>query len=137
LLLSVSIGFIDEGVSYFLQIFPDYQAYEAWMQVGQWFLLAGYLFFMLNRIFKRDLRQVVPALFGIVLIASLAQFSPALTQFGWMGWWVWSLLLIFLIKVDHPPVLYREPLTPMRRALGILSVIIFTLCFSIKPLYIV
>ncbi|HMB90637.1 MAG TPA: site-2 protease family protein [Rhodothermales bacterium] len=137
LLLSVSIGFVDEGVDYFLQFFPQYEPQKAWLQIGQWFVLAGYLYFMLNRIFKRDLRQVGPALFGLVLIAALAQFSPALTQFGWMGWWVWSLLLIFLIKVDHPPVLYREPLTPTRRALGILSLIIFVLCFSIKPLYIV
>jgi len=42
-----------------------------------------------------------------------------------------------LIRVDHPPVLYAEPLTPGRRVLGILSLLIFVLSFSIKPLYFV
>ncbi|MFQ5570276.1 MAG: site-2 protease family protein [Rhodothermales bacterium] len=138
LLISVSIGFVDEGVDFMIQWRPGLQAYINWLQIGQWFMLAGFLFLVLNRIFKRDVRLIMPALVGIVLIAVLANAAgPALTQFGWMGWVVWCLLLVFLVRVEHPPVLYSEPLTPRRRALAILSMIIFILCFSIKPLYLV
>ena len=47
------------------------------------------------------------------------------------------MLLAFLVRVEHPPVLYQEPLTPGRRLLGYLSIAIFVLCFSINPLYFV
>jgi hypothetical protein len=45
-------------------------------------------------------------------------------------------LIVRLIKVDHPPVMHPEPLTPGRRALGIFALVLFVLCFSFKPLYI-
>ncbi len=137
LLLSTGIGFIDDGVTFLAQTFPDLEPHLDLLLIGQWFFLAGFLYIMLHRVFGGDLRQIVPALFGLVMMAALAQLSPALKQLGWMGWWVWCMLVVFLIRVDHPPVLYTEPLTPARRALGILSLIIFVLCFSIRPLYLV
>ncbi len=137
LLISTSIGFIDGGVAFTVAIFPNLERYLDLLQIGQWFVLTGFLYFILQRVFKRALGQIVPALFGIVMIAAVAQLSPALQQLGWAGWWVWCMLVVFLIRVDHPPVLYTEPLTPTRRALGILSIIIFVLCFSIRPLYLV
>jgi hypothetical protein len=47
---------------------------------------------------------------------------------------VWSALLLFFIKLDHPPVLYHEPLTPGRRAAGWMCLALLVLCFSPKPL---
>ena len=46
-------------------------------------------------------------------------------------------LLIYFVRVDHPPVLYAEPLTRGRLVLGVVSLAIFVLSFSIKPLYFV
>jgi membrane-associated protease RseP (regulator of RpoE activity) len=54
---------------------------------------------------------------------------------AWSGWLLWSILIIFVIKLDHPPVMRAEPLSPMRKALGIVSLIIFLLCFSPRPFY--
>jgi len=136
--ISMAIGLIDSGVEFLISVRPSLESYRGALLIGQWFALAGFLYLILNRVFSRNLRLIVPLLFGIVLIAALAKAAgPSLTQFGWGGWWVWCLLLAFFVRVDHPPVLYAEPLTPARRALGILSLLIFVLCFSIKPLYVV
>ena len=53
---------------------------------------------------------------------------------GYTGWLVWIGLILFVIRVDHPPVVVREPLTPTRKALGYLCLVIFALCFSIQPI---
>jgi hypothetical protein len=47
---------------------------------------------------------------------------------------VWSLLIIFLVQVKHPPVMRPQNLTPTRRMLGYAAIAIFILCFSLQPL---
>ena len=137
MLISTAISIVDEGPA-LLSAFPVLASSELLAEAVVWLVLSTMLYVMLHRIFKGDLRLIVPALFGIVFIAAVARaVGPALTQFGWFGWLLWCFLLIFLIRVDHPPVLYAEPLTRGRRVLGILSLLIFVLCFSIKPLYFV
>ena len=129
LLLSGSIGFIEETVPWLYGMSP---------LLGQagWLILAGILYFFLNALFKGRHRLIAPLLFGLMGLTALAEvIGPAATQFGWGAWFIWCLLIIFFIKVDHPPVLRAAPLTPRRRALGILSIVIFLLCFSFKPLY--
>lgn len=131
LLLSGAIGFIEEMV-------PVLYAWSDLAGNLAWFILAGILYFYLSRMFEGDYRLVAPALLGLIALVVLAQYvGPALTRFGYSGWFIWCLLIVFLIRVDHPPVLYTEPLTPGRRALGILSLVIFILCFSFKPLYVI
>ena len=138
MMISVGIGVVKDGAATILALFPGLASYEGLLESGVWFILAALLYPMLSRIFQKDLRQIVPVLLGIVLITALAQaVGPALTQFGYLGWLLWCLLLIYFVRVDHPPVVNAEPLTPARRALGILSLFIFVLCFSIKPLYFV
>ncbi len=131
LLASASIGFAEEMPA----------ALAAWHPLAEhaaWLLLAVVLFFFLNRVYQRELRIIGPLLIGIVALASVStQVGEPLQQFGYTGWFLWCLLIVWLIKVDHPPVLRPEPLTPGRKALGILSILIFLLCFSLKPLYLV
>lgn len=55
---------------------------------------------------------------------------------GYSGWLVWTLLIVLLIRVEHPPVVRPNALTPRRRLLGYLSIAIFILCFSLRPIYI-
>ena len=137
MMLSMAIGVVDDGAEMLAAFFPE-AASGFLLEAGMWFILAAMLYIMLHRVFKGDLRLIVPVILGIVLIAALARAAgPVLTQFGYIGWVLWCFLLVFLIRVDHPPVLYVEPLTPGRRVLGILSLLIFVLCFSIKPLYFV
>ncbi len=103
-----------------------------------WLLLSAILFVYLNRVFKGEHRVIAPVLLGIILLVALSQWvGPPMQQFGYTGWLVFSLLLAFLVRVEHPPVLYAEPLTPGRRVLGYLCIAIFFGCFSLTPLYFV
>lgn len=131
LLISGSIGFVED-------FFPT--LFEMSEMAGRfgWFILSGILYFYLSRVFDRDHRIVAPLLLGIIGLTVLAQYDRALFgSFGYAGWFVWCLLIIFLIKVEHPPVLQPQKLTPGRKALAILSILIFILCFSFAPLRVI
>lgn len=131
LLISGAIGFVNEMV-------PMLYAYRPLAGDLSWFILAGILYFYLSRVYDGDYRLTAPILLGIIAVVVLAQtVLPFLMDFGYSGWFIWCLLIVFLIRVDHPPVFYTEPLTPTRRALAVLSLVIFILCFSFKPLYVV
>lgn len=131
LLISGSIGFLQEMV-------PMLYAWNDLAGDLSWFILAAILYFYLSRIFDGDYRLVAPVLLGIIGLVVLSQVAGTpLADVGYSGWFIWCLLIVFLIKVDHPPVLYAEPLSRGRRLLGIVSLVIFILCFSFKPLYVV
>jgi hypothetical protein len=108
-----------------------------WAGEAAWFVLAAILYFFLHKALSGVLRLIGPLLLGIILFVLLAHnFVSWFTQFGYTGWFVWCLLIVYLIKIDHPPVLYEEPLTRGRRILGLLSIVVLILCFSFRPLYI-
>jgi hypothetical protein len=129
LMISGSIGFVESTA--------DVRA-ASWMgEVGIWVALVGILFAYLWRMFGLDLKVIAPPLFGVVLIAAIAAGAgEALLIFGWSGWLFWSALIVFLVGVDHPPVVLHEPLTRRRRWAAYASMIIFLLSFSLKPLYV-
>lgn len=130
LLLSGSLGFMKD-------VGPMLSGYSGWAGGMGWFLLAGILYLFLRRVHGGDHRMIAPSLLALVLITLGAQYlGPAVTQFGWTGWFVWCILIVAFIKIDHPPVLYDEPLDRKRRILGVVAMAIFILCFSIRPLYV-
>lgn len=130
LLISGSIGFIHS-------LAPVLNDYAAWAGQAAWAALAGILYLYLYRTFRGAHRYIAPALLGILLMTAVAQAVPALAErLGYTGWLVWTLLIVVFIRVDHPPVVRPEPLTPRRRLLGYLSILIFILCFSLRPIYI-
>lgn len=128
LLLSGSLGFIVEAQPYLASWHPL-------LGPGTWFVLAAILYFFLNRVFDGEERLVVSGLLVLIGLTALGVVLewPA-ARYGYSAWFIWSLLIIYLIRIDHPPVLYREPLTPTRRWLGYLSMAIFVLCFSFQPI---
>ncbi|MEM1093129.1 MAG: site-2 protease family protein [Bacteroidota bacterium] len=131
LLFSGALGFLVEVV-------PDLAYWHPLAGQLSWFILASILYFFLSRIFKGDHKLIAPAL--LVLIAAVAVTSRIGTfavDYGYSGWLIWCVLIVFLIRVEHPPVLRPQPLTRGRRILAYLSIIIFVLCFSIKPISIV
>ncbi|MDE2833586.1 MAG: site-2 protease family protein [Bacteroidota bacterium] len=98
-----------------------------------WFVIGALLALCTRRVWRRSW---LPVMVSILVIASVSQAFPALLhEFGYFGWLPWCLVLIFLIKVDHPPVADLSPLSRTRRVLGVLSMLIFVLCFSLRPLY--
>jgi len=130
LLLSAAIGFTND-------VNPLIDSYLRFGQLSAWVLLTTILFFFLNKIFSGNLKLVGVALISVVaLVVLAARLGPTVTQYGYTGWFFWCALIVLFIQVDHPPVLYHEPLTPGRRLLGIASLIIFALCFSIRPIYV-
>ncbi len=131
LLASGAIGFVTDGFPWLASLSPT---------LGRlaWFVLAGILYFYLSKIFNGDHRLVAPFLMGIIAVVVFVHaVAEDAAAFGYTGWFVWCLLIIFLIRVEHPPVVRPERLTPGRRALAILSIVIFILCFSFTPLRVV
>jgi len=56
--------------------------------------------------------------------------------FGWSGWWLWILLLLFLVR-GHAPVLDEiTGLDQKRKILGVIMLIVFILIFTPRPLVI-
>lgn len=131
LLLSGAIGFTIEAV-------PLLYDWSPLAGDGSWFILSAILYFYLTKLFGGDLKRIVPWLLGIILLVVLADSAvPWMQDFAYSGWLLWCLLLIFLVKIDHPPVLHEQELTRTQKLLGVLSILVFVLCFSFKPLYVV
>lgn len=135
LLFSATLGFV-------LDLGP---AFELWAQeeghapalglAATWLLASSFLYFLLSQTFAEEW-AVRAGLFGLVTLAGVAlRIGGVAERIGWSGWFFWCLLLVVLVKVDHPPEVVREPLTPGRRALGVLALVLFALCFSFRPLY--
>ncbi len=130
LLLSGAIGFV-------LEISPPLYEMHPFFGTGSWFILAGILYFYLAKLFGGNLKRIALAMAGLMALAALAENAlPWMQNFAYSGWLLWCVLLIYLVKIDHPPVLHEQPLTPGRMALGLLSLFIFILCFSFRPLYV-
>jgi len=127
LLLSGGVGFMEE----FRPVLSDIGG--AWGT--SWGLLAVIFYGYLYRPMQGNHPQIVLAVAGLLLsVAGARTVGPVLTQFGYTGWLVWTLLIVFLIRVEHPPVMRKQDLTSTRRVLGYIAIAIFVLCFSIRPL---
>ena len=128
LLISGGIGFIKEAQP------ALYDMGALWGRLS-WVMLAAIYYGYLYRIFSGTHRKMMAGLLVLLAAVGLAKLvGPALTQFGYTGWLVWTLLIVFLIRVEHPPVVHEQSLNRTRRVLGYLALAIFVLCFSIRPL---
>jgi len=121
ILLSGAVGFVNDtsvGVSELRSFFGRFN----------WVVLAGILYVYLHRIFLGRHEVVAPWLLGILgFVVATRWFGAFAAQFGYSGWLIWCLLIIVIIKVDHPPVLRPEPIGRGRRFVGIVSMGMFVL----------
>lgn len=102
-------------------------------------ILSVFIFGYLLLLKILDTGQAVKFL-GAVVMTALVGFVHLLGihgAIGFTGWLFWVVLILFVIRLDHPPVLQPEPLTPGRRAMGWACIVIFVLSFSIQPIYLV
>ena len=128
LLFSGGMGFIQE-------IRPALYEMGALWGRASWLILATIYYGYLYRIYDGTHRYMMAALVGLMAsVGGAAAIGPALMAYGYSGWLVWTLLIVFLVRVEHPPVMQSQRLTPTRRVLGYLAIAIFVLCFSIRPL---
>ncbi len=128
LMLSGGVG----TAAYFVPIFDGLYWGGAWVV---WLALAALYVFLLRAMFGPSPRRVAPLLAGLLGLVALAVWvGPALTRYSYGFWLVWAFLLVRFIRVDHPPVLHPQPLTPARRVLGYVCLALLVLCFSPTPL---
>ncbi|PSQ79494.1 MAG: site-2 protease family protein [Bacteroidetes bacterium QS_1_63_11] len=126
LLFSGGVGFVAETRQALREVGP-------WAGRSSWIILAAIYYGYLYKIFGGTSRRTLLGLCG--LLGSVAAATTlGLSGIGWTGWLVWSLLIIFLVRVKHPPVMQPQSLTPTRRVLGYAAIAIFILCFSLQPL---
>jgi membrane-associated protease RseP (regulator of RpoE activity) len=88
--------------------------------------------------------HVVYALFGrrahkwislAVCVSVIVLAAVTMALYSLPVWILWSLVLLFMLKVGHPPVSDDEPLGKTRITLAVLAAIIFLLCFMYMPLF--
>jgi len=100
-----------------------------------WGVVLLVLRWLAGRLFARPVHQWL-AFFGLASAVALADLIGGIGQaVGWSGWLLWCALIVFVIKVDHPPVVIDEPLSRGRKIAAVISLIIFVLCFSPRPIY--
>lgn len=115
------------------------------MNINEWMPGYGYsslliwsliVFFLLGKAFHRELIWIIPALVLSVGVAFIYLFiSSGFTQTGSLIWVFWSFFIAYFVKIEHPPVLLEQPLSPARRRLGWISMAVFILCISPNPIY--
>lgn len=132
LLLSGSIGFLIDIVPAFPTSESAFDLILPWLFLG---LLAGGACW---KIFDDPFWAILSAVILVSLSGFVATVLPGVAAAtGWWGWILWIGLILFVIRIDHPPVLVHEPLTRKQRLAGYLCMVIFVLCFSIKPITVV
>lgn len=71
--------------------------------------------------------RVVAAACAALAVSSLLLGQPPV-------YLLWTLVLLFLMKVGHPPVVEEEPLGVARNALALFALLVFLLCFMPFPI---
>ncbi len=69
------------------------------------------------------------------LVKALYTLIPAWDSIFSATWLLFGLLILFMIKLDHPPIPDPEPLSAGRRYLGWASLFIFIVSFTPAPIY--
>lgn len=103
----------------------------------EWFFWGAIVYLFMNRAIHANQKWVYGMVLTSLWFTAIYQFifgvaEPGNASFIWM---VWSIFIAFVVKVEHPPVNYEEKLSPGRRVLGWLSMLIFVLCISPNPIY--
>jgi membrane-associated protease RseP (regulator of RpoE activity) len=103
------------------------------MPIGQ--LDGGHISYTM---FGKKHKYLAYTFFGLLLFFGLAGFLPFLGitfELGSVMWLIWVLLILFLIKIKHPPVCYdlETPLGNTRMIIGWFSYFIFITSFCPVP----
>lgn len=122
-----AISFLFTNIDTF---FPGY----GYTSILLWALV---LLFLLRKGFYNDHKWVAP-IWALSLIASVGYLLIGIGDISHSGsliWTFWSFFLVYLVKMEHPPVIYEQELSPGRKRLGWISMGVFLLCISPTPIY--
>lgn len=110
-----------------------YPLHEAFLARGLWFLLAGLL---MKRAFHADLLWTAGGLLTVMVVNLTGLWIVDYELFsGYTIWLFWTLFIVFMVGIEHPPVLVEEELPVWKKVLGWLCLITFLLCISPNPIY--
>ena len=74
-------------------------------------------------------------LFAVAGLPFVQELIPAAQAVGYTGWFIWLLLIMFVIGVEHPPALDDVTrLDRRRRWVGYAVILIFILTFVPVPM---
>jgi membrane-associated protease RseP (regulator of RpoE activity) len=76
--------------------------------------------------------------FGLVLLMGLLGLLPFLgidifMDYGLLNWLLWAIMMIFVIRIEHPPVYDTAKPGALRYALGLFALIMFISSFTPVP----
>lgn len=103
-----------------------------WEGVVGWMVLAALLYALLRRMVERTLAAGL--LLALVVGAALGSAYPPVARLGFVPWLVWAVLLVWIVRVDHPPSQVEEALSPGRKALAWLCLALLVLCLTLRPM---
>ncbi|MEX0720569.1 MAG: site-2 protease family protein [Balneolaceae bacterium] len=115
----------------------DYLAQYTSLPGIAWLLWGLLLYVLMNRAFRTDQKWITGMMVTSLAVAALTIFviDADTTREASFIWLIWSFFIAFIVKVEHPPVDYEVKLSPGRRMIGWLSMLIFILCISPNPIY--
>ncbi len=113
--------------------------YDNSLGILSWIIWAGVLYTLLRKAFHDDLNWILPVLGSALAISALYLYGVVgnITTSGSLIWVVWSFFIAYFVGIEHPPALRERELDPTRKFLGWLSMVIFILCISPNPLYLI
>jgi membrane-associated protease RseP (regulator of RpoE activity) len=98
-----------------------------------WALL---LLYFLKKGFHNNVKWIFPVWISSLGLSFFYLFATSgFDQAGSLIWVFWSFFLVYFVRMEHPPVLFEQPLTPGRKRLGWISMAVFILCISPTPIY--
>lgn len=100
------------------------------LPVGQ--LDGGHIVYAL---FGSKHRIVARVFFVLILFTGIIGLLPyaginVLTHYGLTNWIFWSIMVFFVIKVDHPPIYDTEPMDLKRKMWGVFALFMFISSFT-------
>ncbi len=112
--------------------------YDVPTALTSWVIWALISLFLIDRAFLKETVWTMAGWPTVLLmnVILLSLFDPTVFS-GFTIWIFWALFIVFLVKIEHHPVPIEEPLTPGRKFLGWLCMIIFVLCISPNPIYLI
>jgi len=94
-------------------------------------IYVGFLYLVFSRLTSSLQTNLLVALSVFSAQFVIATFAPDIQ--GYPGWLLFGFLIGRVLGIYHPPVMLDNPLSPGRKVLGWLALIIFVLCFSPAP----
>lgn len=107
--------------------------------VLSWIIWSGLLYMLLQKAFHNNLQWILPILASALGISAIYLYGVegSISSYGSLIWVFWSFFIAFFVGIEHPPALRERELDPTRKFLGWLSMVIFVLCISPNPLYLI